>query len=308
MKKRCSKCNVEYDVSFFNKKSSSKDGLQAHCKACLKKFHKAHYIQNEVYYKEKALKHNTKYRTRNLEYIVNYFLTHPCIDCGRQDPQVLEFDHRGDKSYDVSTLTTYSLETLISEIAKCDVRCANCHRRRTAEQFGHFKKIRIPIMDLLNQLQNLKEELNKIEQKEEGARCYFNNYHSTYFKTCVDEFLKCGLNMFFDSEDLKEQKSDFFTVTLASKLVWKNEKPDTVAFVYKWVEDRFINLETGTEIFWPYQNHSEITPNAAVISGLIKQAVITDFILVLQQEVEKRKKSLSYKVRFASVLGKNYHH
>jgi hypothetical protein len=30
---------------------------------------------------------------------------------------------------------------LKAEIAKCQVRCANCHRRRTAAQFGWWRSL-----------------------------------------------------------------------------------------------------------------------------------------------------------------------
>jgi len=49
---------------------------------------------------------------------------------------VLEFDHKHDKKYNVSAMHTLSLELLIKEIEKCEVRCANCHRRKTAHQFN----------------------------------------------------------------------------------------------------------------------------------------------------------------------------
>jgi hypothetical protein len=59
------------------------------------------------------------------------------VDCGESDPIVLEFDHiRGKKVGDVSTLAgqAFSWHKLSAEIAKCEVRCANCHRRRTYER------------------------------------------------------------------------------------------------------------------------------------------------------------------------------
>ncbi|HUQ34490.1 MAG TPA: hypothetical protein VM095_20380 [Pyrinomonadaceae bacterium] len=71
------------------------------------------------------------------EKIYEYLEGHPCVDCGESDPIVLEFDHvRGKKSYAVSSLgwRLVSWDSVMKEIAKCDVRCANCHRRRTAEQ------------------------------------------------------------------------------------------------------------------------------------------------------------------------------
>ena len=89
----------------------------------------------------------------------DYLLNHSCIDCGEDDPIVLEFDHINpdDKSSSVAALISrYSLNRLIAEIEKCEVRCANCHRRKTAAQLGHYQDIRtMPIMpdeDILAQL------------------------------------------------------------------------------------------------------------------------------------------------------------
>jgi formate-dependent nitrite reductase cytochrome c552 subunit len=67
----------------------------------------------------------------------DYLLTHPCVDCGLTDLVVLEFDHvRGVKVGDVSALvgSGYPWAKIEAEIAKCDVRCANCHRRVTVER------------------------------------------------------------------------------------------------------------------------------------------------------------------------------
>jgi hypothetical protein len=63
-----------------------------------------------------------------------------CADCGERDPVVLEFDHRDGKRGNVSTMTQWaSLQTLRSEIEKCDVRCVNCHRRRTLRAVESYR-------------------------------------------------------------------------------------------------------------------------------------------------------------------------
>ena len=71
-----------------------------------------------------------------------YLHEHPCVDCGETDIAVLEFDHRSQatKELRVSALVCqgYKWETIKTEIDKCDVRCANCHRRRTAIQLGWY--------------------------------------------------------------------------------------------------------------------------------------------------------------------------
>ena len=64
-----------------------------------------------------------------------YLRDHPCIDCGQSDPSVLDFDHvRGIKSAAISSMVrdVRSMDVIWSEVAKCEIRCANCHRRRTA--------------------------------------------------------------------------------------------------------------------------------------------------------------------------------
>ena len=58
-----------------------------------------------------------------------------CVDCGERDARCLDFDHvRGVKTHNIAHMTACSRERVLAEIAKCDVRCANCHRKRTAER------------------------------------------------------------------------------------------------------------------------------------------------------------------------------
>src|SRR3989304_2271224 len=59
-----------------------------------------------------------------------------CLDCGESDVRVLEFDHvpeRGPKRYNIPASLRFEKMgvRLKEELAKCDVICANCHRRRT---------------------------------------------------------------------------------------------------------------------------------------------------------------------------------
>jgi len=78
-------------------------------------------------------------------------MNHPCVGCGETDPVVLEFDHvRGEKKWNVAMCYGRSMESLVEEIAKCEIRCANCHRRRTAEHRGwHAKVDKRPAADRL---------------------------------------------------------------------------------------------------------------------------------------------------------------
>src|ERR1700675_1475161 len=69
-----------------------------------------------------------KRAARNQDWLFNYLLEHPCVDCGEADPVVLEFDHIGnDKKWDVAGMYLFSIKRIQEEIAKCEVVCANCH-------------------------------------------------------------------------------------------------------------------------------------------------------------------------------------
>lgn len=65
----------------------------------------------------------------------------PCADCGHLFHYCcMDFDHRPgeEKKFEIARRGRSSgVETLLAEIAKCDVVCANCHRLRTwKRQYG----------------------------------------------------------------------------------------------------------------------------------------------------------------------------
>jgi hypothetical protein len=104
---------------------------------------RAHYRRNPTPYKARARANNPRFRARNRENLRAYLALAKCDDCGIRDLAVLEFDHRQpqEKRYDVSDLVhrAGSWAAVLKEIAKCDVVCANCHRKRTARYFGWTK-------------------------------------------------------------------------------------------------------------------------------------------------------------------------
>jgi hypothetical protein len=84
---------------------------------------------------EYARKTRLRCKTACHQWIFNYLKENPCSDCGITDIRVLEFDHipgQGKKLFNImSSLSSTSLSRLVSEVAKCEVVCANCHRIRT---------------------------------------------------------------------------------------------------------------------------------------------------------------------------------
>lgn len=121
-------------LSDFNVRSAAADGRQARCRACCRRWYEAHrtaHIRN-VYHR------NSQFRKKLYEMLGEYLITHPCVDCGERDIRCLEFDHR-DPTLKVTEVTrlianSRNWAVVMQEIDKCDVRCANCHRRRTAAQ------------------------------------------------------------------------------------------------------------------------------------------------------------------------------
>lgn len=97
------------------------------------KYNPEYYIKNKDKFVESAIKSYRLVKKRNRDYIIAYLQDHPCVDCGESDIIVLDFDHvRGQKQYNISDIVRgHTLETIQKEIAKCEVRCSNCHRRVT---------------------------------------------------------------------------------------------------------------------------------------------------------------------------------
>ena len=131
-KKICNHCNIEQSIENFAFKNTKK-GVRKR---------KLYYDKNKDEIITDILKRNKEIKKRNYKFIFNYLSTHFCVDCNESNPIVLEFDHRDNtnKTYAVSELINRgsSIKTLQKEIDKCDVRCANCHKIRTAKQFNWY--------------------------------------------------------------------------------------------------------------------------------------------------------------------------
>lgn len=72
------------------------------------------------------------------EWYREYKKTLSCAECPESDWRCLDFHHRdrNSKSFTLATACNggVSIKTLLEEIKKCDVLCANCHRKKTIAQ------------------------------------------------------------------------------------------------------------------------------------------------------------------------------
>lgn len=141
--KACATCGQEKEEEQFYWRYKDKGIRWGTCKTCQKKQKKRWYEKHGKAHREKVNERQRDLVAKNRKFIWNYLLRHPCVDCGESNPIVLEFDHvRGEKRDSISRLIgdKYSLKVIMEEVDKCVVRCANCHRIKTAERGNWFNE------------------------------------------------------------------------------------------------------------------------------------------------------------------------
>jgi len=144
-KKKCTKCGLEKSEEDFFWKSKPKNKRHSQCKDCYREVRKGkeHYKKYKQEYIARAKERKERLVKENRKHLLEYFSEHTCVDCPENDPVVLEFDHliREDKKMGIAKMMQdYTWSQIIEEIEKCEVVCANCHKRRTAKQFSWWKQ------------------------------------------------------------------------------------------------------------------------------------------------------------------------
>lgn len=133
--KTCTKCGNEKDESEFHKKRNG--NLQPICKECKREYDKEWYKTN-ARRRSNLIKRAKERIIRNKKFIREYKLSIGCQICGyNRTHYALEFHHSkgDDKKYNISLMKTLSIETILKEIKKCKVVCANCHREIHSEEY-----------------------------------------------------------------------------------------------------------------------------------------------------------------------------
>lgn len=137
----CKTCKVKLTTDNASK------GYKSLCKPCFSSYMKDYYKNNPKKYE----KHKKEYVANNDELyqlktrsLIATKIKNGCVDCGELNPIVLELDHRDpkQKKYSINQImrVKISIEEFVIEIDKCDTVCANCHRKRTAKQFGSWRE------------------------------------------------------------------------------------------------------------------------------------------------------------------------
>jgi hypothetical protein len=131
--RRCGRCGESKSTSDFAWRRVRRGQLDNYCRPCRAAYKRAHYIANRQRYIAAATRRKDALMAERTAFLVEFFRTHPCVDCGETDPIALEFDHIGHKEFTIAAgIGSRSWQAILDEMAKCEVVCANCHRRRTA--------------------------------------------------------------------------------------------------------------------------------------------------------------------------------
>lgn len=138
MKKRCARCAIDKDESEFPIRKKRTIGI---CKECYLLYYGDPNMLDKIQ-REKAKRKKANKKAEKINVLTEVLTNASCKDCGLKDPAVLEFDHVNpeDKLFDVSSiLENGSIPALRREMAKCEIVCANCHRRRTIKAQSHWR-------------------------------------------------------------------------------------------------------------------------------------------------------------------------
>lgn len=140
--RRCGRCGREKPIEDFAWRRKSRGQRDNYCRSCRADYKQEHYAANRQRYIDSAKRRKQALVAERIEYLVAYLREHPCVDCSESDPIVLEFDHLRDKEFGIGQgFRDRAWQSVLDEMAKCDVVCANCHRRRTAKRGGFARAV-----------------------------------------------------------------------------------------------------------------------------------------------------------------------
>lgn len=129
----CTQCGEYKPVSeFYVDKRKKAGGFISKCKECKIAENSAWQQRNT----DLAHVRSREHKRRRTLWVHAIKLERGCADCGyAEHPEALHFDHLPGykKLFQVSGVNL-SRETIIAEIEKCEVVCANCHAVRTARR------------------------------------------------------------------------------------------------------------------------------------------------------------------------------
>lgn len=137
--KTCNRCGENKPLSEFNKKRAS--GVQPYCRPCQSSYQKDNYEGTRIARLENIYDNRKKRKTTIRLFLAEFYTAHPCVDCGETDLTVLDFDHLTEKNFGLNKALgdAMPLDKIKEELEHGEVRCANCHRKVTAERSRNWR-------------------------------------------------------------------------------------------------------------------------------------------------------------------------
>src|SRR5215207_4100375 len=93
--RRCGRCGKLKPLDEFAWRRKGKGQRHNYCRPCHAEYHREHYLANRRKYIDMAKKRAQEVAQERYTFLIEYFRSNPCTDCGESDPVVLEFDHLG---------------------------------------------------------------------------------------------------------------------------------------------------------------------------------------------------------------------
>ena len=125
--RRCGRCKEILPLSEFSR--HPEQGHQWWCRRCFREYFK----QRGDLHRQQSAAAKRRRKAEARRWVADFLRDEACADCGLRDPLVLEFDHVQEKLSGVSILVSdgWSVDRITREVARCNVVCVNCYRRRT---------------------------------------------------------------------------------------------------------------------------------------------------------------------------------
>jgi hypothetical protein len=142
VQRMCPRCGLCKPLAEFGIRCRETGERQVWCRACMAEYKQGWYLRNREQHLARVRMNHDRITRENQDRAWEYLGQHPCVDCAEPDPVVLQFDHLRDKKWNVSYMLRggFRWATIQAEIEKCEVRCANCHRRKTARAREAFAR------------------------------------------------------------------------------------------------------------------------------------------------------------------------
>ena len=118
---KCRICHITKPISEYHKDKRNRLGIVSLCKPCA----------NQKTKENQTPAYRRQYRLKQKQRLLDYKKALWCQHCGEADWRCLDFHHldRSQKKFSIGAQECRSFKSILNEIAKCVVLCANCHRK-----------------------------------------------------------------------------------------------------------------------------------------------------------------------------------